>query len=1168
MRTCLFSVLVIGVVLSVSASAVKAQEPKPLFRSEVITKSTPNHSLPVAVDIRGLKQLYLVVDDGGNGFSHDWADWADAKLIGPKGQLALSSLPPAMATSGWGSVQMNRNCEGRPLRINGRAFDSGIGTHANSIVGFELPPGYEKFEAVVGLDEGGTNQPGGDNASVRFAVYSQKPKGTAAGAGGSRDPEDAVSGLDVADGLEAKLFAAEPQLLSLTNLDVDHRGRVWACEVVNYRGHNGERPEGDRILICTDTDGDGASDEIKVYYQGRDIDSAMGICVLGNKVIVSCSPNIWLFTDENGDDVPDKKELLFSKTGSAQHDHAAHSFVFGPDGKLYWNFGNEGHAVHDAAGNPLKDKLGNEVVARGKPYWGGMVFRCNPDGSELEVLGHNFRNNYEAAVDSFGALWQSDNDDDGNRGVRINFVMEYGNYGYLEERTGAGWQGQRTGIEHDIPRRHWHQDDPGVVPNLLVTGGGSPTGITVYEGELLPEPFRNQMLHCDAGPNVVRSYAVAPVGGGFRVTAVNNLLLGARDNWFRPADVAVAPDGSLFVSDWYDPGVGGHGMGDTARGRLFRVAPPGARYDIPQYDLSTPRGAVVALRNPCQSVRYLAWQALNKFGPEATEALTQMAGDPNPRYRARALWLLSQVPGRASEALSAAATDADENVRAMTARMARRHPQLLGEWLAMLMEDSSDMVRREAAIALRDYPREDAPIIWAELAARHRRGDRWYLEALGIAAEGRWNECLAAWRELVGDQWNSPAGQDIVWRSRGDKSSELIAQLLQDPGLDGVQVLRLFRALDFQPAEQRAAAMRQLALTMERRAEQPQVIAPLFLLELAARTPEFVSLEVPELRKSLGEYLKTTASDDEFVEWAERLQLGGLGERLLETILNAGNDRNRLAAATRRLIESGGVELLLAKFLTVDEPQQVNMVRGLQWSGAQESRALLQQLLENAQASALVRSEIVKSLGRWPAGQKYMLKRISANDWPDELRFPAANVLLTSEEPAIRSEAAKFLSLPASANNQPLPPLTELLKMQGDSARGKEVFINAGTCAKCHKVREEGQEVGPDLSEVGNKLSVEALYESILNPSAGISHSYEMYSLLTTDGRTISGLLVSQTDEEIVLKDKDAVIHKVPRSEVDEFAKQQKSLMPEDLQKQLTEQQLVDVIEYLKSLRK
>jgi putative membrane-bound dehydrogenase-like protein len=164
-----------------------------------------------------------------------------------------------------------------------------------------------------------------------------------------------VAGLDVARGLEATLFAAEPMLLSPTNIDVDHRGRVWVCEVVNYRHRNGSRPEGDRILILEDTNGDGVADTHKVFHQGRDIDSAMGICVLGNRVIVSASPNIFIFTDSDGDDKADKKELIFTKTGNPQHDHAAHAFVFGPDGKLYWNFGNEGKAVHDAQGKPVVD---------------------------------------------------------------------------------------------------------------------------------------------------------------------------------------------------------------------------------------------------------------------------------------------------------------------------------------------------------------------------------------------------------------------------------------------------------------------------------------------------------------------------------------------------------------------------------------------------------------------------------------------------------------------------------------------------------------------------------------------------------------------------------------------------------------------------------------------
>ena len=160
--------------------------------------------------------------------------------------------------------------------------------------------------------------------------------------------------------------------------------------------------------------------------------------MLGNKVIVSCTPNIFEFTND-GHDKAAKKDVLFKNPGQPQHDHGAHAFVFGPDGKLYWNFGNVGHVVHDKHNKPIIDLEGNEVNDSGHPYRDGMVFRCNRDGSRFEVLAHNFRNDYEVAVDSFGTLWQSDNDDDGNRGVRIVYVMPHGNYGYTDEMTGAGW---------------------------------------------------------------------------------------------------------------------------------------------------------------------------------------------------------------------------------------------------------------------------------------------------------------------------------------------------------------------------------------------------------------------------------------------------------------------------------------------------------------------------------------------------------------------------------------------------------------------------------------------------------------------------------------------------------------------------------------------------------
>jgi len=291
-----------------------------------------------------------------------------------------------------------------------------------------------------------------------------------------------ITNFDVAPGLTVALFAAEPMVRNPTDMDIDERGRVWVTEGVNYR--SSFKPwgtlytAGDRIVILEDTDGDGRADKETVFYQDPSINAALGVCVLGNKVIVSDSPNVFVLTDTDGDGKADKRDLLFTGIGGFDHDHGVHAFTFGPDGKFYFNFGNEGKQLKDKNGNPVLDQDGDPIDT--KKYKQGMVFRCDTNGSNVECLAYNFRNPYEVAVDSYGTLWQSDNDDDGNRGTRINYVMQYGNYGYTDEMTGAGWQANRTNIEDSIPLRHWHLNDPGTVPNLLQTFAGSPTGILVY----------------------------------------------------------------------------------------------------------------------------------------------------------------------------------------------------------------------------------------------------------------------------------------------------------------------------------------------------------------------------------------------------------------------------------------------------------------------------------------------------------------------------------------------------------------------------------------------------------------------------------------------------------------------------------------------------------------
>ena len=626
---------------------------------------------------------------------------------------------------------------------------------------------------------------------------------------GKQPPEKAVANLDIGDGLETTLFASEPMMLSPSSIDIDHLGRVWVCEVVNYRGHRNKRPEGDRILVLEDTSGDGKADKSTVFYQGREIDSVHGVCVLGNKVIISAGDNVWIMTDEDGDLKADKKVALFTKIGGAQHDHGIHAFSFGPDGKLYFNFGNASRQLADADGKIITDKAGNEVKASRQPYQQGMAFRCDMDGSNVETLGWNFRNNWELCVDSFGTVWQSDNDDDGNKAVRINFVMEFGNYGFRDEFTGRGWRDKRTNIEKEVPLRHWHLNDPGVVPNLLQTGQGSPTGIIVYEGSMLPAGFQNQVIHCDAGPNVTRAYPVKTDGAGYSAEMVN-ILYGARDKWFRPSDVCVAPDGSLFVADWYDPGVGGHGMRDLDGGRIFRVATPGSKYSVPKIDLSTADGAAKALTNPNGEVRYLAWNALHEMGVKAVPALEALWKGDNSRHRARALWVLGKMEGKGQSVVNAALADADPDIRITGIRLARQLELNLIEAVTKVVRDKSPAVRREASIALRFDGSEKANALWAELAIQHDGTDRWYLEALGIGSDLHADGRFGAWLAKAGKKWNSKGGRDIVWRVRSKQAPAYLARIIKDKSLEDHASPRYMRSFDFHNGDEKNKALESL----------------------------------------------------------------------------------------------------------------------------------------------------------------------------------------------------------------------------------------------------------------------------------------------------------------------------------------------------------------------
>ncbi|MCD8533261.1 MAG: PQQ-dependent sugar dehydrogenase [Verrucomicrobia bacterium] len=643
------------------------------------------------------------------------------------------------------------------------------------------------------------------------SVYAENPAGTGLEAALAQ-----TARLVVHPDLEVSLFACEPMVVNPANLDVDHRGRVWSTEGANYRlwqKWGKQRPEGDRIVILEDTDGDGQADSHKVFYQGDDVNTALGLCVLGSKVIVSRSPHVLVLTDTDGDDKADKKEILFSNIKGVDHDHGVHAFVFGPDGKLYFNQGNDGYQVGGPDGTIITDIFGRKVMGNRQPYQQGMVFRCDMDGSNFEVLGYNFRNNYEVAVDSFGTLWQSDNDDDGNQGVRINYVMQHGNYGYRDEMTGAGWGDKRTNMEEETPRRHWHLNDPGVVPNFIQTGAGSPTGILHYEGNLLPEVLRHQVIHCDAGPGVVRAYVRSDDGAGYKAGIVN-VLQGGEDRWFRPSDVCAAPDGSLFISDWNDAGVGGHYMADqkleTMTGRIYRVAPKGHSYQVRPMDVSTVQGSMRALRSPNQERRYLAWNSLSQKGKSAEEALARLFRSGRvTAYRARAFHLLTRLDN-GGDYIREAIQDPEKDIRITGIRAAVLKNADLEAILTSLTFDPSSQVRREVALALHQKKGGKIADIWADLASQHTGMDRWYLEALGIAASGNEDACFLAYAKKYPNRLHSEAGRDIIWRSRSAHAIPYVVEILQSNDIQQKEKDRFFRSLDFHSGPEKEEALLKL----------------------------------------------------------------------------------------------------------------------------------------------------------------------------------------------------------------------------------------------------------------------------------------------------------------------------------------------------------------------
>ena len=315
------------------------------------------------------------------------------------------------------------------------------------------------------------------------------------------------------------------------------------------------------------------------------------------------------------------------------------------------------------------------------------------------------------------------------------------------------------------------------------------------------------------------------------------------------------------------------------------------------------------------------------------------------------------------------------------------------------------------------------------------------------------------------------------------------------------------------------------------------------------------------VKNKLNAVLDRNRGTELFVEAVVRYKLTDRGNDLLDTALTKPTDT--IGVNATKAIFAFGQHLLFNKTVTGSDVKRAEAaVTVLGYANDKRAFDLLSGLATDTKNTKAARSNALTALSRTRPGERIILQLAAKKKLPDDLKFIAANTLFTSSDPKIRDQAKKHLALPKGVDQKPLPPITELADRSGDATEGKAVFTKA-TCVNCHKLDGAGVDFGPDLSDIGNKLPKVALYTSILDPSAGILMGYEGWTITTAFGEETIGYIIGEMKTHLTLKVPGGIITKLAKDEIESKKKFEQSLMPTNLQLVVTQQELVDLVEYL-----
>lgn len=949
-----------------------------------------------------------------------------------------------------------------------------------------------------------------------------------------REAADALATFTVQPGFRLELVAAEPLVADPVAIAFDENGRLFVCQMCDYSEQ--EQDFLGEIRMLEDTDGDGRYDKSTVYVDNLSWPTAV-FCYDGG-VFVGAAPDVYYCKDTDGDGRADVRETVYTGFARSNVQGLLNTFLWGLDNRIHLATSSVGGEVRRA-----DQPEARPISVRGR----NVAF--DPRTRELTTTSGAAQHGY--SFDDWGRPFVCSNSD------HIQQVMYEDRYVARNPYLPA--PSARRSIAADGPQAEVYRTSPvepwrilrtrlrisGAVKGAVEGGGRAAgyftgaTGVTIYRGDAWPSQWQGTAVVGDVGSNLVHRKRLELQGLEFVARRVDehSELVSSSDIWFRPAQFANAPDGTLYICDVYreviehpksiPPMIKDH-LDLTSgrdRGRIYRLVPEGfSPRPLPRLGQAPTAELVTTLAHPNAWHRETAARLLyERQDTSAVSPLKSLAASASlPQGRMHALYALDGLGGLDEATLLAALADEHPQVRRHAARLSEPRlatsPALVERLLTMATDESLD-VRYQLAFTLGET--SDARRLEAlEAIIRRDAADRWIQMAVASSlAEGAGRILVslagnAAFRGSAGGgQFLATLATQISMANQPDDIALALAALDAVPAEETAVRQTLARALSRGLARSRSH-LRELVST-GRAAGLSEVLAA--MLEAARRNAADGALPAQQRIEAIK-----TLSLDEFKS----------ARSVLAALLDSRQPHEVQLAALTTLAafdDPGVAEVILAAWPTLGP-----------------------RLREPAAEALLARRGRIDALlsaveqGTLAAG---------------ELPPPKVQALLGHGDAALRDRAEKLLgSLRLSRRADVVAVYRPALALAGDVARGREHFRKI--CAACHRAEGVGYEIAPNLTTVKNR-GAEAILLNVLDPSREVNPEFVNYTLVTDDGRVMTGMIAAETATSVTLKRAENATDTVLRVNIEELRSTGQSIMPEGLEKQLDHQAMADVIAYL-----